>query len=80
MKWKTTSEPVGPEQGAIRYSTAFAIIPHDASDGYTYWLERVFVRERYMKDGYVSGRSYWWIAEWIGNKAPEYEHNSPLSS
>jgi len=75
MKWKTPLEVMRPKAGAVRYRTAFAIFPHQASNGYTYWLEKVLILERYII-GYVRGRSCWYIAEWIGNKAPEGEENS----
>ncbi len=75
VKWKTPPpKPVTPE-GATYYCKTFAWLPHQASDGYTYWLESVYVQMKFMH-GRVSGRRYWYIAEWIGNKAPEGEVDS----
>lgn len=45
MKWTT------PKKNDQRTRIIFAIFPRICSDGYTRWLERVFIRERY-DDGY----------------------------
>ena len=75
MKWKTPPVRQKIESGTERYCMKFAWLPVQASDGYTHWLEKVYVRERYY-DGYVSDLHYWYVAEWIGNKAPEGEVDS----
>jgi len=65
MKWKTHKPPLEPVHGQIRYCMRFAWLPEEAEDGYTYWLEVVYVKESYILNG-RGGRSFWYIAKWIG--------------
>ncbi len=45
MKWKTKRGRIGDERERI----IFALWPRICEDGYTRWLERVLVSERYVR-------------------------------
>jgi hypothetical protein len=56
MKWATVSIA----EGYIVYVKRFALLPHKALDGYTYWLEFTQCREIFVNhEG--------WIRVWLGD-------------
>ena len=44
MKWKT---PKSYKEGEVRERVIFALLPRDCDDGYTHWLKKVRIKERY---------------------------------
>ena len=47
MKWRTPTPRLHDKKvGDIRTRSLFAIIPREAADGFTYWLQKVVVKER----------------------------------
>lgn len=74
MKWKTPVKQEVPV-GSSYYCKVFAWLPKKAEDGYTYWLEKVYVEVKYFYS-WTRARSDWYISKWIGNKAPEGEVDS----
>jgi hypothetical protein len=63
MRYKTKTKEAEtkiPEIGDIRFRKKFVFFPVKAEDGYTYFLQRVYVREEYcrMTDGYGTWPSW----------------------
>jgi len=62
VNWKSLQSVEGPgESFEERQGTAFAIFPHRAEDGRTYWLQRVRALLFY---GPLSNR--WFVKKWLG--------------
>ena len=61
MKWKKKEEPELPNIGDIRRQTIFALLPHEATDGVTYWLEKVVEVQRFCGADSDWTTSFIWI-------------------
>jgi hypothetical protein len=46
MWWRAGDTPK-PKEGSTRYVTRFTWLPTEASDGYWYWLEVIWVKQIY---------------------------------
>lgn len=47
MKWKTHKPEPEPKDGDVRTITKFSLFPRKCVDGYTRWLEYVWVTEEF---------------------------------
>ena len=45
MRWITKPEPPELKLGDTRLVRRVALLPHEAKDGYTYWLETTWIRQ-----------------------------------
>lgn len=49
MRWITS-----PKSGEVRIRLKFAWLPKTCTDGNTYWLEFIWIKERYIIDPYYT--------------------------